>query len=64
MSWSSLCEDYTDKQTLLLFFPAFYSFFCGGVYGTYLSLHFTVRARALSSLIFRKSFTRAKAESP
>ncbi|KAI1035105.1 hypothetical protein LB503_011675 [Fusarium chuoi] len=31
--------------------PAFYSFFCGGTMGTYLSLHFSVRARALSSLL-------------
>ncbi|OCF32125.1 membrane protein [Kwoniella heveanensis BCC8398] len=39
------------KRTWLVFMPAFYSFFYGGVYGTYLSLHFSVRARALSSLI-------------
>lgn len=41
-------------QTWLVFFPAFYSFFYGGTMGTYLSLHFSVRARALSSLIVRK----------
>ncbi|WWC64898.1 uncharacterized protein I303_107512 [Kwoniella dejecticola CBS 10117] len=40
-----------NKRTWLVFIPAFYSFFYGGVYGTYLSLHFSVRARALSSLI-------------
>lgn len=34
--------------------PAFYSFFYGGTMGTYLSLHFSVRARALSSLITRE----------
>lgn len=41
-------------QTWLVFLPAFYSFFYGGTMGTYLSLHFSVRARALSSLITRK----------
>lgn len=40
-------------QTWLIFVPAFYSFFYGGTMGTYLSLHFSVRARALSSLIMR-----------
>ncbi|KAH7317358.1 major facilitator superfamily transporter [Rhexocercosporidium sp. MPI-PUGE-AT-0058] len=39
------------RKTWLMFFPAFYSFFYGGTLGTYLSLHFSVRARALSSLI-------------
>ncbi|KAL7419514.1 hypothetical protein Q5752_005425 [Cryptotrichosporon argae] len=39
------------KRTALMFFPAVYSFFYGGVYGTYLSQHFSVRARALSTLI-------------
>jgi hypothetical protein len=34
---------------------SFYSFFYGGTYSTYLSLHFSVRARALSSLITRES---------
>ncbi|TDZ44891.1 UNC93-like protein 2 [Colletotrichum trifolii] len=38
-------------QTWLIALPAFYSFFYGGTMGTYLSLHFSVRARALSSLI-------------
>lgn len=38
-----------------MFFPAFYSFFYGGTLGTYLALHFSVRTRALSSLITRKS---------
>lgn len=42
-----------EPQTWLLFLPAFYSFFYGGTMGTYLSLHFSVRARALSSLIIR-----------
>lgn len=41
-------------QTWLVFIPAFYSFFYGGTLGTYLSLHFSVRARALSSLLVRK----------
>lgn len=40
-------------QTWLVFIPAFYSFFYGGVYGTYLTNHFSTRARALSSLIVR-----------
>lgn len=44
----------TSKQTWLVFIPAFYSFFYGGTMGTYLSLHFSVRARALSTLIVRK----------
>ncbi|EGU86378.1 hypothetical protein FOXB_03102 [Fusarium oxysporum f. sp. conglutinans Fo5176] len=38
-------------ETWLMALPAFYSFFCGGTMGTYLSLHFSVRARALSSLL-------------
>ncbi|KAK1538386.1 major facilitator superfamily transporter [Colletotrichum paranaense] len=38
-------------KTWLMSIPAFYSFFFGGTMGTYLSLHFSVRARALSSLI-------------
>ena len=41
-------------KTWLVFIPAFYSFFYGGTMGTYLSLHFSVRARSLSSLIVRK----------
>ncbi|RMZ71107.1 major facilitator superfamily transporter [Pyrenophora seminiperda CCB06] len=40
-----------NPNTWLVFIPAFYSFFYGGTMGTYLSLHFSVRARALSSLI-------------
>ncbi|OWP00206.1 membrane protein [Marssonina coronariae] len=39
------------RKTWLVSIPAFYSFFYGGTMGTYLSLHFSVRARALSSLI-------------
>ncbi|TIC93835.1 UNC93-like protein 2 [Colletotrichum higginsianum] len=39
------------RKTWLVSIPAFYSFFFGGTMGTYLSLHFSVRARALSSLI-------------
>ena len=42
------------SQTWLMFVPAFYSFFYGGTNGTYLSLHFSVRARALSSLVSRE----------
>lgn len=44
----------TQDQVWLIFIPAFYSFFYGGTMGTYLSLHFSVRARALSSLIVRE----------
>lgn len=39
------------KKTWLVFIPAFYSFFYGGTMGTYLSLHFSVRSRAMSTLI-------------
>ncbi|KAK6905648.1 hypothetical protein I203_106478 [Kwoniella mangroviensis CBS 8507] len=55
LSWkeefAALIKHAQNKRTWLIFLPAFYSFFYGGVYGTYLSLHFSVRARALSSLI-------------
>lgn len=39
------------KKNWLVFIPAFYSFFYGGTMGTYLSLHFSVRSRAMSTLI-------------
>ncbi|KAF5252695.1 hypothetical protein FANTH_2322 [Fusarium anthophilum] len=42
-------------KTWLMALPAFYSFFCGGTMGTYLSLHFSVRARALSSLLLHRA---------
>ncbi|ODN94672.1 membrane protein [Cryptococcus wingfieldii CBS 7118] len=55
MTWKNefkaLYKHVLNKRTWLVFIPAFYSFFYGGVYGTYLSLHFSVRSRALSSLI-------------
>ena len=38
-----------------MFLPSFFSFFYGGTMGTYLSLHFSVRSRALSSLLVRES---------
>jgi uncharacterized membrane protein YjjP (DUF1212 family) len=44
----------TAIETWLIFLPSFYSFFYGGTMGTYLSLHFSVRARALSSLLVRE----------
>lgn len=44
----------TLQQTMLMVIPSFYSFFYGATMGTYLSLHFSVRARALSSLLVRK----------
>ncbi|KAJ5362552.1 hypothetical protein N7541_003396 [Penicillium brevicompactum] len=49
--FAALLKHLQRKKTWLLFLPAFYSFFYGGTMGTYLSLHFSVRARALSSLI-------------
>ncbi|WVQ85762.1 hypothetical protein IAT38_007929 [Cryptococcus sp. DSM 104549] len=49
--FKALWKHALNKRTWLVFIPAFYSFFYGGVYGTYLSLHFSVRSRALSSLI-------------
>ncbi|PVH78498.1 major facilitator superfamily transporter [Cadophora sp. DSE1049] len=55
ISWkqefAALWKHLQRKKTWLVFIPAFYSFFYGGTMGTYLSLHFSVRARALSSLI-------------
>ncbi|KAF9881471.1 major facilitator superfamily transporter [Colletotrichum karsti] len=49
--FAALWKHAQRKKTWLVFIPAFYSFFYGGTMGTYLSLHFSVRARALSSLI-------------
>ncbi|KAK1977117.1 major facilitator superfamily domain-containing protein [Colletotrichum cereale] len=40
-----------QSTSWLFFVPAFYSFFFGGTLGTYLTLHFSVRARALSSMV-------------
>lgn len=51
-----ICLSLNLEQTWLVFIPAFYSFFYGGVMGTYLSRHFSVRARALSTLITRLYF--------
>ncbi|CAA9959598.1 hypothetical protein P3342_004843 [Pyrenophora teres f. teres] len=55
LSWKqevvSLWTYLRNPKTWLVFIPAFYSFFYGGTMGTYLSLHFSVRARALSSLL-------------
>lgn len=45
---------YSRHQILAMFLPSFFSFFYGGTMGTYLSLHFSVRSRALSSLLVRK----------
>ncbi|CAK3917287.1 major facilitator superfamily transporter [Lecanosticta acicola] len=47
----ALKDHLINSKTWLVFIPSFYSFFYGGTMGTYLSLHFSVRARALSSLI-------------
>lgn len=49
--FSALWQHAQRRKTWLVFIPAFYSFFYGGTMGTYLSLHFSVRSRALSSLI-------------
>ncbi|TDZ34527.1 UNC93-like protein 2 [Colletotrichum spinosum] len=55
ISWkqefAALWRHMQRRKTWLIALPAFYSFFYGGTMGTYLSLHFSVRARALSSLI-------------
>lgn len=49
--FAALWAQIRRRETWLVFLPAFYSFFYGGTMGTYLSLHFSVRARALSSLL-------------
>lgn len=49
--FSALWQHLQRKKIWLVFIPAFYSFFYGGTMGTYLSLHFSVRARAMSTLI-------------
>jgi hypothetical protein len=49
--FAALWQHAQRKKTWLVFLPAFYSFFYGGTMGTYLSLHFSVRSRALSTLI-------------
>ncbi|KAK7968609.1 major facilitator superfamily transporter [Apiospora saccharicola] len=55
LSWkqefSVLGRALRDKKILAMFLPSFFSFFYGGTMGTYLSLHFSVRSRALSSLL-------------
>ncbi|KAH8660302.1 membrane protein [Xylariales sp. PMI_506] len=55
LSWKAelkaLWKHIQTKKIWLVFIPAFYSFFYGGTMGTYLSLHFSVRARSLSTLI-------------
>ncbi|CAN8104344.1 unnamed protein product [Discula destructiva] len=40
-----------QRTSWLAFVPAFYSFFYGGTLGTYLALRFSVRARALSTVL-------------
>ncbi|CVL08037.1 uncharacterized protein FMAN_09647 [Fusarium mangiferae] len=49
--FAALWKHLQRQKTWLMALPAFYSFFCGGTMSTYLSLHFSVRARALSSLL-------------
>ncbi|KAF4345823.1 major facilitator superfamily transporter [Fusarium beomiforme] len=49
---TALLKHLQRKKTWFMALPAFYSFFCGGTMGTYLSLHFSVRARALSSFVY------------
>ncbi|KAL7419935.1 hypothetical protein Q5752_005854 [Cryptotrichosporon argae] len=54
-SWAAefvaLAKHLKSKRSLLMVIPAFYSFFYGGVFTTYLSLHFSTRSRALSAFI-------------
>ncbi|CAK1363966.1 UNC93-like protein 1 [Cercospora beticola] len=49
--FAALARMLAQKHIWFVAIPSFYSFFYGGTMGTYLSLHFSVRARALSSLI-------------
>ncbi|RBR10207.1 uncharacterized protein FIESC28_09593 [Fusarium coffeatum] len=49
--FNALWKHMQRPKTWLMFVPAFYSFFYGGSMGTYLNLHFSVRARALSSMV-------------
>ncbi|KAK7923799.1 hypothetical protein PG985_007870 [Apiospora marii] len=49
--FSMLYRALRNKKILAMFLPSFFSFFYGGTMGTYLSLHFSVRSRALSSLL-------------
>jgi hypothetical protein len=55
MSWAhefkALWKHIRSKRMLLMFLPAFYSFYYGGTYSTYLAVNFSVRARALSSFL-------------
>ncbi|KAI4867429.1 duf895 domain protein membrane protein [Hypoxylon rubiginosum] len=54
-TWKQECklllEHHMQRRTLLLIPIYFLTYFGDGVWGTYLSLHFSVRARALSSLV-------------
>ncbi|KAH9905488.1 membrane protein [Xylariomycetidae sp. FL2044] len=56
ISWKNefiaLWRHIRTRKMMLVFIPAFYSFFFGGAMSTYLTNHFSVRARALSSLLF------------
>ncbi|KAF2217667.1 hypothetical protein CERZMDRAFT_31023 [Cercospora zeae-maydis SCOH1-5] len=49
--FAALGKVMAQKHIWFVAIPGFYSFFYGGTMGTYLSLHFSVRARALSSLV-------------
>ncbi|XXG98145.1 hypothetical protein Hte_004466 [Hypoxylon texense] len=54
-TWKQECklllEHHMQRRTLLLIPIYFLTYFGDGVWGTYMSLHFSVRARALSSLV-------------
>ncbi|GFZ52221.1 hypothetical protein JCM24511_09994 [Saitozyma sp. JCM 24511] len=49
--FQALWKHLKNRRVQLMFIPAFYSFFYGGVFNTYLSLHFSTESRALSSFI-------------
>ncbi|WWD21418.1 hypothetical protein CI109_105903 [Kwoniella shandongensis] len=55
ISWKkellALWGHFQHKRTWIVALPSFYSFFFLGTFSTYLATHFSVRARALSSLI-------------
>ena len=61
VSWlkefKALGKHLMSPRIWLMAIPALYSFFYGAVCGTYLSLNFSVRSRALSSLVMREFVT-------
>ncbi|WWD02381.1 hypothetical protein V865_000420 [Kwoniella europaea PYCC6329] len=55
ISWAeelkALIKHFSNRRLWLIAAPAFYSFFFLAPFGTYLTVHFSVRARALSSFL-------------